>query len=85
MSIEIARYQFHSWARRGISANITEPDDLGSGNIGGNRPHRLRAGVAGKAVARVPGNAGGLPYACGIRFLYGRDPGGGCDRHDCHC
>lgn len=31
MSVEIARYQFHSWARRGISANITEPDDLGSG------------------------------------------------------
>lgn len=31
MSVEIARYQFHSWARRGISANITEPDDLGGG------------------------------------------------------
>jgi len=31
MSIEIARYQFHSWARRGISANIVEKDDLGSG------------------------------------------------------
>lgn len=31
MSIEIARYQFHSWARKGISANITEGDDLGSG------------------------------------------------------
>src|SRR5258706_6107162 len=32
MSVEIARYQFHSWARRGISANISEPDDLGQGN-----------------------------------------------------
>jgi hypothetical protein len=32
MSVEIARYQFHSWARRGISANISEPDDLGSGS-----------------------------------------------------
>lgn len=32
MSVEIARYQFHSWARRGISNNITEPDDLGSGS-----------------------------------------------------
>ncbi|HSK86711.1 MAG TPA: hypothetical protein VK880_00030, partial [Anaerolineales bacterium] len=32
MSVEIARYQFHSWARRGISANITESDDLGSGS-----------------------------------------------------
>jgi len=31
MSIEIAKYQFHSWARRGISGNILEPDDLGSG------------------------------------------------------
>ena len=32
MSVEIARYQFHSWARRGISANISEADDLGSGS-----------------------------------------------------
>lgn len=31
MAIEIARYQFHSWARRGIAANITEADDLGTG------------------------------------------------------
>lgn len=31
MSIEIARYQFFSWARKGISANITEVDDLGIG------------------------------------------------------
>jgi hypothetical protein len=30
MSIEIARYQFHSWSRRGISANIIDDDDLGS-------------------------------------------------------
>ncbi len=30
-TIEIARYQFHSWSRRGISANITHLDDLGSG------------------------------------------------------
>ena len=30
MSIEVARYQFHSWARRGISANINEVDDLGA-------------------------------------------------------
>ena len=29
MSIEIARYQFHSWARKGISANISDSDDLG--------------------------------------------------------
>ena len=31
MSIEIARYQFHSWSRRGISTRISEVDDLGSG------------------------------------------------------
>ncbi len=34
MSVEIARYQFHSWARKGISSNITEPDDLGSASSG---------------------------------------------------
>ncbi|SJM95717.1 conserved hypothetical protein [Crenothrix polyspora] len=31
MSVEIARYQFHAWARKGIAANIVEGDDLGSG------------------------------------------------------
>lgn len=31
MSIEIARYQFHPWSRRGISSAITEGDDLGAG------------------------------------------------------
>jgi hypothetical protein len=31
MSVEIARYQFHSWARRGIGNNIAEVDDLGAG------------------------------------------------------
>jgi len=31
MSIETARYQFHSWARKGIANNITEGDDLGTG------------------------------------------------------
>jgi hypothetical protein len=30
MSIEIARYQFHSWARKGIANQITEDDDLGA-------------------------------------------------------
>jgi hypothetical protein len=28
--IEIARYQFHSWARKGIASAITDPDDLGT-------------------------------------------------------
>jgi hypothetical protein len=31
MSIEIARYQFHPWARRGLSSQIAEADDLGAG------------------------------------------------------
>jgi hypothetical protein len=31
MAIEIAKYQFHSWARKGISSNIIEPDTLGTG------------------------------------------------------
>lgn len=29
--IEIARYQFHSWARKGIASTIGDPDDLGAG------------------------------------------------------
>ncbi|MEO8513359.1 MAG: hypothetical protein ABI543_07365 [Ignavibacteria bacterium] len=32
MSIEIARYQFHSWARRGLSSSIPPNDDLGTGS-----------------------------------------------------
>lgn len=31
MSVEVARYQFHSWARRGIAGSISEGDDLGAG------------------------------------------------------
>ncbi len=30
-AIEISRYQFHSWARKGIASTIVEPDDLGAG------------------------------------------------------
>ncbi len=29
MAIEVAKYQFQSWARRGIAAHIAEPDTLG--------------------------------------------------------
>ena len=36
MSIEVARYQFHSWTRKGIASGITEKDDLGSGNAVSN-------------------------------------------------
>src|SRR6188768_4272861 len=30
MAIEIARYQFHSWGRKGISTTIKQPDNLGN-------------------------------------------------------
>ena len=30
MAIEIGRYQFHSWSRKGIAANIANADDLGN-------------------------------------------------------
>lgn len=30
--MEVARYQFHSWARKGMSSAITEKDDLGTGS-----------------------------------------------------
>lgn len=30
MGIQISRYQFHSWARKGIASTIEEPDDLGT-------------------------------------------------------
>lgn len=32
MAIEIGRYQFHPWARKGIAANIADGDDLGAGS-----------------------------------------------------
>ncbi len=44
-TIEIARYQFHSWSRRGISANITDTDDLGSGTDAGMERASITLGV----------------------------------------
>jgi len=32
--VEIAKYQFHPWARKGIAAHIIEDDDLGAGTAG---------------------------------------------------
>ncbi len=49
MTIEVARYQFHSWARRGMSANITDADDLGSGTV--HTRERATVPVALKANA----------------------------------
>lgn len=50
MTIETARYQFHSWARRGMSANITDTDDLGSGTV--HTKERATVPVALKANAQ---------------------------------
>ncbi|HXI21697.1 MAG TPA: hypothetical protein VNH46_11450, partial [Gemmatimonadales bacterium] len=44
MSIEVARYQFHSWGRRGMSANITDVDDLGAGTV--HTKERAGIGIA---------------------------------------
>lgn len=46
MSIEIARYQFHSWARKGIANNITESDDLGAGTSSVLERAEVSIGVA---------------------------------------
>jgi len=43
MGIEISRYQFHSWARKGIASTIEEPDDLGSGTS--VRPQRAEVNL----------------------------------------
>jgi hypothetical protein len=45
MSIEIARYQFHSWSRRGISLNISEVDDLGAGTSAQMERAQVAVGV----------------------------------------
>ena len=49
MSIEVARYQFHSWGRRGISANINDVDDLGTGVV--HTKERATVSVSLKANA----------------------------------
>lgn len=46
MAIEIARYQFHSWARKGIANNITEHDDLGAGTSALVERAEIPVGVA---------------------------------------
>ena len=46
MTIEIARYQFHSWARRGIAGNISESDDLGAGTAATVERARVPVGVS---------------------------------------
>jgi len=45
MSVETARYQFHSWARKGIANNIVEGDDLGSGASGTMERVQVPVGV----------------------------------------
>lgn len=55
MSIEIARYQFHSWARKGIANSITEGDDLGAGTSGTVERAEVPVGVSlnGAALSKT--------------------------------
>lgn len=55
MSIEVARYQFHSWARRGIAGNIGEGDDLGAGTAARLERAEVPVGVSlnGAALTRT--------------------------------
>jgi len=46
MSVEIARYQFHPWARKGIAANIIDRDDLGTGTAAKLERAEVPIGVA---------------------------------------
>ena len=52
MTIEIARYQFHSWARKGIANNITQADDLGAGTAGAVERADVAIGVSLNGVGR---------------------------------
>ena len=53
MAIEVAKYQFQSWVRKGISTQIIEPDSLG--NPGAVLPPNERATVPiGVSVNTTP-------------------------------
>ena len=52
MTIEIARYQFHSWARKGIANNITQADDLGAGTAGAVERADVAIGVSLNGAGR---------------------------------
>ena len=58
MPLEVAKYQFQSWARKGISAHINEPDTLG--NPAAPLPPNERAsvpiGVSINAAPQTPKN-----------------------------
>ncbi|MEP6734978.1 MAG: hypothetical protein ABJA70_05635 [Chryseolinea sp.] len=65
--IEIARYQFHSWARKGIASTIENPDDLGAGtSTVSERAHvsvpvLLNTGAISKTFALIgPGDIIGM-------------------------
>jgi hypothetical protein len=46
IKVEIARYQFHSWARRGLAGNISERDDLGAGTAATLERAEVAVGVS---------------------------------------
>jgi hypothetical protein len=52
MSIEIARYQFHPWARRGIAGSIGQVDDLGAGTAPTVERAEVTIGVTLNGAAR---------------------------------
>jgi len=56
MTIDVARYQFQSWARKGISAQINEQDTLGNpaAALPANERASVPIGVSVNAVAQTP-------------------------------
>jgi hypothetical protein len=58
MAIEIAKYQFQSWARRGIAAHINEQDTLGNpaASLPANERASVPIGVSINAMPQTPKN-----------------------------
>jgi len=74
MSIEIARYQFHAWTRKGISSGIIDTDDLGTNTSTGEEratielPVSLNNETLEKSFALVgPGDIIGINHDMIIR------------------
>ena len=64
MAIEVAKYQFQSWARRGISAHINEQDTLG--NPAAALPPNERASVPiGVSINATP-----QPAIVALEFIF---------------
>ena len=57
MSIEVARYQFHSWARKGIATRISAGDDLGASSDATLERAEVNVGVTLNSAAHQKGFA----------------------------